>query len=133
MPGPNHRSDCSTIPSQQPGKRGRLVVAPADKPDADDQVIIDLIDDSGQGVPTCRVVLTRQQRESRRAGLWLCAKENDSLEEKSCPVPGLVGPAQRRSGPMAVELPDGRSESNDVLEGHFSLNTTAASRHPARL
>src|SRR4051795_5855658 len=31
-------------------------------------------------------------------------------------MPGMVGPAQRRSGPMAIELPDGRSESNDVLE-----------------
>src|SRR3954468_12419784 len=28
----------------------------------------------------------------------------------------MVGPAQRRSGPMTIELPDGRSESNDVLE-----------------
>src|SRR5215210_3756084 len=69
-----------------------------------------------QRLPPAKPILTRQQRGSKKVGIWLCAKENPRIEEKQCPVPDLVGPAQRRSGPMAIELPDGRSESNDVLE-----------------
>src|SRR5215210_168064 len=35
---------------------------------------------------------------------------------KSCHVLGSLGAAEGRGGSMAIELPDGRSESNDVLE-----------------
>src|SRR4051794_161612 len=57
--------------------RSRLIVEPPADPEADDQVIVDLADADGRGVPPCRVVLRRSTLPLRLALLGSAGSASD--------------------------------------------------------